>query len=93
MLRIVPGTELASYKRLLLLLLSVRATPLDLWPKREALGAFIPPLSSLLPTFVVRFLPLISQAPVLVSFTWFSYVLILQLYCMGNKYPSDFILC
>ena len=36
---------------------------------------------------------LISQAPALVSLTWLPYVLISQLYSIGNKYPCEFCVC
>ena len=36
---------------------------------------------------------LISQAPGLVSLTWLPYILISQLYSIGNKYPCEFCVC
>ena len=36
---------------------------------------------------------LISQAPGLVSLTWLPYILISQLYSIGNKDPCEFCVC
>lgn len=35
----------------------------------------------------------LSQAPGLVSFTWLPYILISELYSIGNTYPCEFIVC
>lgn len=91
-LRICPAqSQLASCKHLLLTVVS-DSLALRLMATKGRSG-FLYTVTRFTVSSLCCWISLISQAPGLVSFTWLPYILISQLYSIGNKYPCEFLLC